>query len=87
MESIKSIKAFSSAHEMFEYVYGEEYQSNLSADEKDFLRDLNDYENFGYFLLNDDIVMVTDFLGDVSGTPMPIEDFLRETISYVKENA
>ena len=88
MESIKSISAFDSAYDLLEYVYGtDDIENGLSADEVEYLKSLNDYDYFKFFLLNDETVIVTESFGDVSGIPMLLHEFRENTISYVKENA
>ncbi len=87
-EDIKSISAFESAYSLLEYVYGtEELESGLSADEVDCLKRLNDYEYLTFFLINENTVIVTEGYGDVSGSAMALNEFYKETLDYVKENA
>lgn len=87
MENIKTILHFNNAYELLEEIGDIEILSELSEDETDFLRSINDYEPLSFFLLNDDTVIICDSInGDVSGHSMSIQDFQRETINYVKES-
>ena len=91
MDKIKSISAFDSAYELLLFVNGNEFSLTedfeLSEDELDMLKSLNDYEYFKFFLINENTVICCESYGDVSGTPMTWEEFCESTISYVKENA
>lgn len=88
-ENIKSIKAFSEAYDLIEYVIGEdEINDVLSGDEIDYLRHMNDFECFQFFLINDDSVIVSDGInGDISGNAESFDDFWKSTREWVKENA
>ena len=88
MNTIKSIVAFNSSYELLEYVFGkEEIETGLSADQICYFKSFEDFEGMRYFLLNDDSVMVCEcFSGDSSGEIMKVDDYFRETISWVKEN-
>ena len=86
-ENIKSILHFSNAYELLEDAGDIEILSELSEEEEDFLRSIDDYEPLSFFLINDDTVIICDSInGDASGHPMSIQDFQRETINYVKES-
>ena len=90
MDTIKSLKAFSEAYDLIEYVIGEpEIESVLSSDEIDYLKHMNDFECFQFFLLNDDFVLVSDGInGDViSENAEGFDDFWKSTVEWVKENA
>lgn len=85
MESINKINAFCSAYALLDYVYGVFLDDSFSSDEIDYLQNMDDYNDFTFFLFDDEKVIVTES-GYVSGTPMDVDDFLKETMSYVKEN-
>lgn len=85
-ENIKSIKYFGSAFELIDYMECVE-SIGLSDDEQSYLNSLNDYEDTGFFLINGDTVIVSDWSGDVSGSAMSYDEFYKSTIEYVKENA
>ena len=84
--NIKSIKHFHSAYELIDYM---ECIGSLgfSDDEIDYLASINDYDDFGFFLINGDTVIISDYFGDVSGSAMSYDEFLKNTLEYVKENA
>lgn len=87
-ENIKSICAFDSAYDLLEFVYGtDEIEDGLSDDQIDCFKSLNDYEYFKFFLLNDSVVIVAESFGDISGVPMKIYEFYKNTIDYVRESA
>lgn len=85
MENIKNIKHFSSAYELIDYVECIE-SLELSEDELNYLGGLCDYEDCGFFLVNGDTVITSDYFGDVDSA-ISYDDFLKKTIDYVKENA
>ena len=85
-ENIISIEHYGSAYELIDSVECIN-ALELSDDEKSFLKSLNDYDGMNFFLVNSDTVIVSDFFGDVSGSAIYYDDFLKNTIEYVKENA
>ncbi len=84
--NIKSISAFDSAYDLIDYVECIE-SLGLSDDEIDYLASINDYDGFGFFLVNGDTVIISDYFGDVSGSAMSYDEFLKNTLEYVRENA
>lgn len=85
-EDIKSIKGFHSAYELIDYMECID-SIGLSDDELSYLASINDYDDFGFFLINGDTVIVSDCFGDVSGSAISYDEFYKSTIKYVKENA
>lgn len=84
--NIKSISAFDSAYDLIDYVERIE-TLGLSDDEIDYLASINDYDGFSFFLVNGDTVIISDYFGDVSGSAMSYDEFRKNTIEYVRENA
>lgn len=86
-ENIKSIMHFENVYELFEEIADYETMQELTAEETDFLQSLNDYEPLSFFLINDVVIIVCDSInGDKSGHPAKVEDFISETLDYIREN-
>ena len=67
--------------------YAPEYIKTLDDDARDFLAGFEDYESFGYTVINDQTVVCSDSLcGDVYNI-MPLPEFIKQTDEYLKENA
>ena len=67
--------------------YAPEYIKSLDDDARDFLAGFEDYESFGYTVINDDTVVCSDSLsGDVYNIT-PLDEFIKQTADYLEENA
>lgn len=67
--------------------YAPEYIKSLDDDARDFLAGFEDYESFGYTVINDCIVVCSDSLsGDVYNIT-PLDEFIKQTAAYLEENA
>ena len=67
--------------------YASEYIKTLDADASAFLSGFEDYESFGYTVINDDTVVCSDSLcGDVYSI-LSLPEFIKQTDEYLKENS
>ena len=67
--------------------YAPEFIDSLDQDAADYLAGFEDYEPFGYTVINDSIVVCSDSLsGDVYSI-MALPEFIKQTAAYLEENA
>jgi len=86
MNNIESIKHYESSYDLLMEEYDADIMEALTEDEKDYLRSVDDYEGVSFFLVNGDTVFVCDrIVGGVEGWPVPLEDFARNALDYVRE--
>ena len=86
MENIKTIKHFDSAYALLDYVYGDGLKDHTTEKERGFLQGMNDLESFGFYLVNDDFVIVAEgYFGEVNGNVETTKEFFENTINYVHE--
>ena len=84
-ESIRSISAFSSAWEVLEDYVSDRRLSDLTADEREALQHVDDFESYSYYVLNGHTVIVCDSItGDVIDSAT-INNFFVSTLRYVIE--
>lgn len=67
--------------------YAPEYIAGLDQDAADYLAGFEDYESFGYTVVNDSLVVCAEALsGDVYEI-VPLPEFVKQTAEYLEENA
>lgn len=80
---IDNIQHFSTAAD----VVREYSDSDIDSELMEYIDSLDDYESFDYFVIDGAAVIVTEGLcGTVSGNPLPVEEFIQNTIDYAAEN-
>ena len=88
MENIKSIYNFETSYQLLSETFGVDVFDDLSEDERNFLECVDDFESVTFYVVNDDTVIVCDSMsGDVSGNPVPLEEFKRNLFNMAREEA
>ena len=88
VKSIENLLAFDSAYELIRDAIGDlELTENYTEEEIEQLKNIDDdYDPMRFFLLNYQYVIICEaFCGDVSGEILDFDDFLKNTMDYVKE--
>lgn len=67
--------------------YAPEYIASLDQDAADYLAGFEDYESFGYTVINDDTVICSDSLSGDIYEIVPLPDFVKQTAAFLEENA
>lgn len=80
---LKSIYHFRTAFAVIDEYFPEELEK-LTDDQRAELDSLDDYEDFGYTVVNGD-TMIMDSDGNIIAVE-PLQDFMQETLDYVREN-
>ncbi len=81
--SFENIQHFSTAAD----VVREFSDTDIDIETMEYIDSLDDYESFDYFVIDGETVIVTDgIFGTVSGVPLPVEEFIQNTIDYCREN-
>lgn len=82
---IEAIEHFDSPMAIFED-YAREQLESMTADEKDFLDCIDDFEPFDYVVFNYEKVVICDEItGDIIGVDS-IDEFIKQTVEYIAEN-
>jgi len=79
--TIKSIEHYSSVYDVYLNYFTDE-MVDLTEDQRDELQGVDDYEDFGYTVINDD-TLVLDEGGSVIEV-MPLQEFFNRTMDYLK---
>lgn len=80
---IDNIQHFSTAAD----VVREYSETDIDIELMEYIDSLDDYESFDYFVIDGETVIVTEGLcGAVSGNPLPVEEFIQNTVDYAAEN-
>lgn len=85
-KSIKSIEKYMSSYDLLtEHVYWDVIE-NMTEEEKDVLRHIDDFECSSFYVIDDCVVLVCDDItGDVIGEPVSVADFVDSVLSAVRE--
>ena len=82
---IRTIEHFDSPRKIFDD-YAIEKLESMTADEKDFLDCIDDFEPFDYVVFNYEKVVICDEIsGDIIGVDS-IDEFINQTVEYIAEN-
>ena len=90
MKNIKSICHYGCAYDLILDYYGRDefFDCALTEEQEDFLRCVDDYESFTFYVVNDDTVLVCDSIsGAVIGSAVSLEEFKRNMIELASEEA
>ena len=81
--SFESIEHFSTAADLIR----EYSETDIDIELMEYIDSLDDYESFDYFVIDGETVIVTEGLcGTASGVPLPVEEFIQNTVDYCREN-
>ena len=79
---LKTINHYRLAYKVIRDFFPEEL-AKLTDDQKCELESVDDYEDYGYTVINGDTIIL-DVDGDVIGTE-PLQDFMQHTLDYIRE--
>ena len=85
MTSLFNILAFYSGFRLIRFIQPELLE-NLSSDEKEAMEAINEYDDFVFYLVNlNQIVVVDELSGNVSGFYSSVKELFNQLMDFVRE--
>lgn len=84
IDEIKTIEHYTTAYDLFLNCFFDEL-SNLTKAERDYLKGVDDYEYFDYYVVNEETVITAE--SGIAVQTDSLEAFLAGTLEYLRSEA